>query len=61
MATSSIYTNIEIKDAEAAERLVFALEKSEELVKSLPPVRVDYRVLESKEEILRFFGMEEAV
>jgi len=53
MATSSIYTNIEIKDAEAAERLVLALEKSEEMVKKLPPIQVHDPDQAAIDEIIR--------
>ena len=53
MATSSIFTNIEIKDAEAAERLLLALEKSEEMCKRLPPITPHRQNQEAVDEVIR--------
>ncbi|MCL2494839.1 MAG: hypothetical protein FWE98_04190 [Oscillospiraceae bacterium] len=53
MATSSIYTNFETKDAQAAERLVLALEESERKVKQLPPITPHYQTQEQTDEVIR--------
>jgi len=53
MATSSIYTNFEIKDTQAAERLVLALEESERKVKLLPPIEVHYQTQEETDALIR--------
>jgi len=53
MATSSIYTNFEIKDAEAAERLVLALEESEAKVRQLPPIRMHQQTQEETDAVIQ--------
>jgi hypothetical protein len=56
MATSSIFNNIRITDDASCRSLVEAIESSEKAKKGEPAIPSNVKVLNTKEEILRFFG-----
>ena len=55
MATESIFRNIFIDNEEDAEQFISALEKAEAIADKIPPVKVDYEVLSTGEELDAFF------
>ena len=55
MATESIFRNIFIDNEEDAERFISALEKAEAIADQIPPVEVNYGVLDTPEKIRAFF------
>lgn len=61
MATSSIFTNISIKDPEKIELFIKALESSEEAVKNRPTVKdCNISVAHDSESIRRFMAKRDA-